>query len=323
MGKTLQRVGVMALILWTLAGFVAWGLASNRVHIVFEEGGAETEEQAKIALLNDRVSALSEDLRGLATAVSENFGALVAELEREKAASLVAVGVQPALRVVEPPTDVSPETLAKSDPEKPAEPARSKSFLSFKLPSDDFQFDEERTFKVLSGLSKVGFDGKSTIHDFTGVADKLEGSFTVNPAQPDSGASGELSIQAAGILTGSDGRDEEMYDHLAVEDFERIWFRLDSFEAGTVDRKEERLDGKIHGRMTIRGVERAMTMSVQGHMDESRRFVIEGEMALSQADFNVPVPAKLGMISMEDQVRVWVHILARPIPRPVLQEEKR
>lgn len=324
MGKSLQRIGIVALLLWTLAGSAAWSLASKGVRIVFEEGSPESEEQTKIALLDDRVGALSADLRGLAAAVSENFGALVGELESERAASLAAAEAslaaaeaRAARPVVEASIEPLPEPVLEPKREVAVEPARAKSFLSFKLPSDDFSFDEERAFKVLSGLSRVGFDGKSTIHDFTGVADKLEGSFTVNPARPNSGISGELSVRAAGILTGSEDRDAEMYEHLAVKDFERIWFSFDSFEAGVVDKQGESLDGKVRGRMTIRGVEREMVMSVRGHMDESRRFVIEGEMALSQANFKVPVPAKLGMISMDDEVRVWVHILARPVPREV------
>jgi len=63
--------------------------------------------------------------------------------------------------------------------------------------------------------------------------------------------------------------------------------------------------------MTIRGVDKDIQMKVNGRIDESRRLVIEGEVPLRLSDFSVHVPSKLGLISMNDQVRVWIHLRAR------------
>ncbi len=314
MAKALQRLGAVGLLFWTVLGLVAWGLAAKEVRIVFEEtsgGSVRAEAGAEgLAQLHDRVETLSQDLRGLSEAVEVNFAGLMGRLEalEEQQASLRDKLAQPA-RVE--PTAV-PEVIA---PVPPPESKATSSFLSFKLPSQDFQFSEERTFQILGSLSRVGFDGKSTIHDFTGVSDKPEGRFTVNLSDPGAGISGSVSVRAAGIVTGSDGRDSEMYEHLSVEQFERIAFQFDAFEPSQVDVDSETTMGRVRGRMTIRGQEREVVMTVKGQMDASRRLVIEGEMPLSMSDFGVIVPAKLGMISVEDEVRVWIYLLARPMPK--------
>jgi hypothetical protein len=46
-------------------------------------------------------------------------------------------------------------------------------------------------------------------------------------------------------------------------------------------------------------------------VDESMRLVVEGESPLKLSDFGVPVPSKLGLISMQDEVRIWISLRAR------------
>jgi hypothetical protein len=58
-------------------------------------------------------------------------------------------------------------------------------------------------------------------------------------------------------------------------------------------------------------VTRDVRVEVTAHTDESRRLVVEGETPLSLGDFGAPVPSKLGVISMDDEVRVWVSLRLR------------
>ena len=52
-------------------------------------------------------------------------------------------------------------------------------------------------------------------------------------------------------------------------------------------------------------------MPVTAQLDEARRLVIEGEAALALSDFGISAPRKLGLISMEDRVNVWIRLRAR------------
>jgi hypothetical protein len=58
-------------------------------------------------------------------------------------------------------------------------------------------------------------------------------------------------------------------------------------------------------------VERALAMPVRASVDASRRLLLEGQVALSLRDYGVPVPSKLGVISMEPEVVVWIALRAR------------
>jgi hypothetical protein len=56
-------------------------------------------------------------------------------------------------------------------------------------------------------------------------------------------------------------------------------------------------------------------MPVRLAVDASRRLVIEGEMALRLTDHGIEVPSKLGLISMQDEVKVWIALRARPLAK--------
>ena len=47
------------------------------------------------------------------------------------------------------------------------------------------------------------------------------------------------------------------------------------------------------------------------YVDEARRVVVEGEAPLRLTDYGVPVPSKLGLIGMEDEVKIWIALRAR------------
>ena len=190
-------------------------------------------------------------------------------------------------------------------------PPPKKSFFAFTLPSRDFQFEGEQSFEVLDGLSRVGFDAKSTLHDFTGVSDQVAGSFRVDLSNTAAGISGEVRIQSATLGTGLEGRDDEMKAHLDVATYAEIRFVPTGFTAVEVDVTKQTIAGDLTGEMTIRGVTRSVTLPIKGSVDDSRRLVVEGEMPLLLTDYDVPVPNKLGMISVDDQVRVWIVLRTR------------
>ena len=74
MSKLLQVIGVLAILGFTGAGFGAWMLTKEQVHITVEEGaGDRLSSVDPTAELADRFTALQGDLRGLGQTLGKNF----------------------------------------------------------------------------------------------------------------------------------------------------------------------------------------------------------------------------------------------------------
>lgn len=192
-------------------------------------------------------------------------------------------------------------------------PDARKGFLGFRLPSRSYRFDQAQHYEILPDLSRVGFDAKSTLHDFSGVTTKVRGSFHANLASPTASFTGAIHCDARTLDSGVEGRDEAMRDHLLTTDHADITFTVESFaaDAGGVDAEKMTLKGSVTGKMRIRGVEKPLTMPVTIAVDGSRRVTVEGQAKVSLPDYGVPVPDKV-VIKMQPEVDVWVALRARP-----------
>lgn len=294
------------------------------------DGLEEASSQRDAAMAAD-LATLRAELDALRTALAAPSGAtdrLEAALARVELALAGAGAASPAELAraeprdlasrPEPATDASGiETAAAPapaseavSPQAPAPPA-GKRFLAFELPSQSFAFDRAQRLVVIPSLSRVGFDARSTLHDFTGTTSAVEGELDACLARPAEGCRGRLSVQASGLDTQSEGRDEAMREHLDVERHPTIEFEWTAFEAQAVDAGAQTLRGTARGRMRVRGEARDFAMPVRVAVDASRRVTVEGEATLDLRDFGVPVPNKLGMISMESEVRVWIALRLR------------
>lgn len=215
------------------------------------------------------------------------------------------------------PTPPQPTALAvpvePPPPAADAPPARRRSAFAFSLPSQAFRFDARQRFELLPSLSRVGFDAKSTLHDFTGVTSKLSGTVTLNLAAPGADCRGAIHVDAAALDTGLAGRNDAMREHLATAQHSEIVFAFESMTDVTVDAKELRTLGTVHGKLTIRGQTHDLTMQVRLHVDASRRVHAEGEAKVLLSAYGVPVPSQLGMIKMEDEVKIWIALQARSL----------
>jgi polyisoprenoid-binding protein YceI len=336
---------MLALIAWSAAGGAAWiELRRDR-----PEDPRIEEARREAALLRDRLEVVSADtvaladatergFQGLATALEQRaanedadvralasrLGSLETELARlshaeaERAERLAAAlrelpsGARAALEPLPVEEPIATTPVFEIEPQAaPPQPAASRSFLAFKLPAHEQGFEGRRTYDVLGELSRVGFDAKSTLHDFTGTSGSVRGSVQVDLSRPADGISGSVEVEARSLSTSNEARDEAMLEHLDVERHPRITFTPSAFEVEAVDVAQRTVKGTVRGRMIVRGVEREVEMRVNGHLDEARRLVVEGEMSLALPDYGVEVPSKLGLISMEETVRVWVHLRAR------------
>lgn len=244
------------------------------------------------------------------TAVAAQPGEAHAEhAPRTAEAGPLAPAAAPPVPV--PAPSVSPPAAATTTAQA-ATPPRRRSSFAFELPSQTFRFDLEQRFELLPSLSRVGFDAKSTLHDFTGVTSRLAGWVRLDLSAPGP-CSGEIRVDARALDTGLPSRNTAMGEHLAIAEHPEIVFAFTGLTADEVDRQAQTVRGTAHGTMTIRGRSQAVAMPVRLRVDESKRVHAEGEMMLALTDYGIPVPSQLGLISMQEQVKVWIALQARAL----------
>jgi polyisoprenoid-binding protein YceI len=284
---------------------------------VLEQNFAVLDErsEARAAALEQALAAARDEVAEIARALEETRAELAATADADHAAPS-----EPVAAATEAAAAPTPELEAPAAPTGPlptaAEPAQTRaeprrSFLAFQLPEDDFRFDERRSWVVVPSQSRVGFDAKSTLHDFSGTTSQVAGELAFELSRPDEDPRGEIRVEAAGLDTGNADRDQDMRQHLDTAGHPEIRFHLERFEPAAIDAEQAAVHGTAHGTMRIRGVERALAMPVRASVDASRRLLLEGQVALSLRDYGVPVPSKLGVISMEPEVVVWIALRAR------------
>ena len=289
-------------------------LAQLRAQLATLETRLDTSARASEAARTQT----QDSLQRFATALNELSGAIAAnaqqaaELARARV-EVVPVAVTPievsAVEVT--PVETVPVVVAPVPAVEP-EPAK-KGFLSFKVPEKGFRFDARQKLSIVASLSRVGFDAKSTLHDFTGVTQKVEGELVVDLARPGDAPKGRIAIDAGSLDTGLADRDEGMRELLESAQQKQITFAWSTFEPQSVDTEKQLVVGTARGKLTIRGVERDLAMPVKVSVDASKRVGIEGEAKIKLTDFGIEPPSQLGMISVEDELRIWISLRARTL----------
>ncbi|MFM1871168.1 MAG: hypothetical protein RL398_590 [Planctomycetota bacterium] len=273
------------------------------------ERDADRRGQAELGRALAQLGGKVDGLAGAIATAAAGKTAAVPEVwtvppEAHPAESPAELPVQP-VAAVETPTEPKVEAAPPT--------AKRGGFLSFKVPESKFGFTEPQEYQLVKDLCRVGFDAKSTLHDFTGVTTAVSGSFVADLDDPAGAWHGAIRCSAATLNTGVEGRDDNLRDHLSVAEFPDIVFTLESFVPGKVDVEAQTCEGTVKGSMAIRGKTQALAMPVTVKVDESKRLVVDGQVPLKLSDYGVPVPSQLGgAITMEDEVKVWVALRARP-----------
>jgi polyisoprenoid-binding protein YceI len=207
---------------------------------------------------------------------------------------------------------VAPVPSAPIPAAAPAAPPKP-GFLSFSLPASQFRFAEPQDYQLVAELCRVGFDAKSTLHDFTGVTKDVRGQFHADFDDPQGAWSGEILATAGSLQTGVEGRDTNMWEYLQTKEHPEIRFVIERFAPAVdgIDAGKQTVRGVVHGTMTIRGKSRALALPLAVEVDPQKRVVLTGQVSLKLSDYDVPVPSKLGVINMQDEVVVWIALRAR------------
>ena len=338
---------------FAVLGLGALGFASQGLRLSVAPAEEPSPTVDPIALLRDDVAALQRDLSGLSSDVGANLTAMAQALDDAAAARDEAQGAATAARLdalerrlaqlqagqralqsrleaapltsppagappaAEPaaPEPAAPEPTAPEPAAAAPPPAAQKkpALFSFRS-SGGLDLDERQRYQVIGSLSRVGFDAKSTLHDFSGVTSQVEGELQLRLADPGRDGEGEVSCQAATLLTGVEGRDEEMRKRLETERFPQLRFQMRDFQVGALDRAALTVTGTVSGDMTIHGVTRPLTVPVRVAVDPSKRVVLEGEAQVRMSEFGVEPPT-VGPITVEDQVKLWFSLRLRALGR--------
>lgn len=256
-------------------------------------------EAERAARLERRLAALEARLHGL-TAVRADGAAGVA------APGSATAAPEP---VAEAPSVAAPDSAAAPQPTTEAPAARG--VFSFKAGRGP-DLDERQRYEVIAALSRVGFDAKSTMHDFTGVTSDVDGWVEVRLSDPGRDGRALIQARAATLRTGVDGRDEEMRSRLETDRHPQLRFDLTGFELERLDRATSKLRGHALGTFTIHGVTRPVRVAVDVEVDPQRRLVVTGEARLKMSDHGV-TPPNLGVITVEDEVKVWLSLRLRSL----------
>ncbi|MFN0242426.1 MAG: YceI family protein [Planctomycetota bacterium] len=348
MKRILQWIGAAAWLALSVGSLAALFVVRERVRIVVEQPGSRTEQEPNdLALLRADIEQAQVDLAAIAEGLAQHVELVRDELdaasesrarslhdalrtadanvtalrdELARAAPLPPTTQASALAVSTPaasPTDLSPPVPASDTAPSVATTATAapRRFLSFQLPHTSFSFEGPQRLALVPTLSRVGFDARSTLHDFSGVTQRIEGELVVDLAHPERGCAGTIHVGAATLDTGSAGRDEEMRTRLDAVAHPLLTFDWRRFEPSAIDVAAQTLSGIAHGELTIRGATRACSMPVTVAVDASKRVTMRGETQVSLRTYGIEPPSQLGVISVEDEVRIWIALTARSLGR--------
>lgn len=296
------------------------GLGTNLEQLArgLDRASAERDdEQARqLTKLQQRLRTLERAENARAQRLAQQLAALRAELAQRGAAP-VASEETPLAQAPAPepsPEPASePELEAASEPEPEPAPKQKRGLFSFKLAGGGPDFAQRQRYQVIASLSRVGFDAKSTLHDFSGVTSKVRGWLTTRLTGDDAHARGHVEAEVAGLKTGVEGRDEEMLKRLDAKTHPKIVFELSRLEAKQSDAKARTYSGLAHGAFQIHGKRKEVRVPVQIEVDRSRRLVAKGEVGLKLTDFGIEPPSVAGAINMENEIKVWLSLRLRSL----------
>lgn len=206
----------------------------------------------------------------------------------------------------------APSASEPSAPEPAAEeapPARKRGLFSFKM-TEGLDFAQRQRYEVIGSLSRVGFDAKSTLHDFSGVTTEVSGFFT-GRLDASGSLAGKVAAKVAELKTGVSGRDEEMLKVLEASQHPELAFALERLEVQQSDPAAHTARAVAHGTFTIRGVGKPLAVPLEFSVDRSRRLVVAGEVKLLLSEFGVEPPTVAGAIKVEDEVKIWISLRLR------------
>lgn len=170
-------------------------------------------------------------------------------------------------------------------------------------------------FKLDAKGSKVGFDGSSSLHDFTGATTALKGEVEFRLDAPADAPRAFVEVDARTLDTGNSSRDKDMHhDCLESAKWTTMQFKIESL-ADLKTESATRFQARARGTFTCHGRERKVEAPFKAELSGAAGLRIEGELRIKMSDFGITPPTALGgLIKTHDDVRVWFVLEARSEP---------
>lgn len=164
--------------------------------------------------------------------------------------------------------------------------------------------------------SRLSFDGKSSVKDFTCKAGTLEA--TVSTSKPDAASaivaaeksvtSVELRVPVAALDCDNGTMNDHMRNALEAKDHPVISFSLSSYDLATA---EQGVAVTLTGALTIRGEAKPITFSAQATTAEGALH-LTGAYELNMKDYGVKPPSlMLGTMKVREKVKVRFDLLLK------------
>jgi polyisoprenoid-binding protein YceI len=156
-------------------------------------------------------------------------------------------------------------------------------------------------FELTSGT--LSFVGHATVGRFTGTTDRLSGHVLGDVPC----SRGLIEAPVTGLSTGNRLRDRDMYEALGAAAHPTLRFELDS--VAVIGREGDTVAVRLHGRLTVRGVTRATTLSgIRRRMNDTLH--VRAVFPLDLTDFGVRGLTRfLGVLRVQPQVTVLADLL--------------
>jgi polyisoprenoid-binding protein YceI len=183
-------------------------------------------------------------------------------------------------------------------------------------------------YEAMPAGSNVKMEGTSTIHDWTVQSTNVGGFIEADSDFPESAIkdpkaaspSVQVSIPVSTLKSYAEAMDEVMQDHLDMDKYPRIEYRLIQLKPKSAPGATGPLLFDAVGALTVSGTTRTNTMPVTIERVDKTRIKVAGSTPLKMTDFDVvpPAPRILGMpvIKTGDDIKISFEWLTMQKARP-------
>jgi polyisoprenoid-binding protein YceI len=156
--------------------------------------------------------------------------------------------------------------------------------------------------------SRLWFEGTSTIHDYTCEAAELTGWVEGDDSVPTQIARVEVAVPVQKLACGNTVMDRRMHSVLKASQHPDVQYRLSTLRVLTGEGQNAfRL--QTSGRLSIAGVEKPLTMNVDGERMANGQIQFKGSTPLLMSEFGITPPAFLNL-KTADELTVHFEIIA-------------
>ncbi len=166
-------------------------------------------------------------------------------------------------------------------------------------------------YRLIDGACEVGFDGTSTLDDFSGSTKAVTGTLALRLDALEKQATATIRIDATTLDTRNKDRDKEMHGkHLETARFPAITWTMEKAEQVVWEAPGRKGRFLMTGTLDLHGTRNALSIPVEGEVNDGV-LRAKGEVRFRMTAFGIKPPSKFLVVRVGKEVRVWFDIQAR------------